>query len=526
MTKIWERYSPKLAEDKFDAIIIGSGMGGLSTAAFLSKAGKKVLVLERHFKVGGWTHTFQRGKYEWDVGIHYIGAVGRKSAFLRKLFDEVTEERLEWAPMPDNYDRMIFPDKSYNFVAGKDRFIDQMVEYFPNERKAIEKYLDLVKQCTRASAKFFMNRAMPKMISDLTYGPMSRSFLEMSDKTTWDVLSSLTDNQELIGVLTGQFGDYGLTPKQSSFAINAIVANHYLYGGYYPVGGSRMIAENIAPVIQRSGGKIVVNATVDEILIHKNKAVGVKLENGDELMAPLVVSSAGVGITFGKLAKGVASYEKKLEQVEPSCAHVCLYIGMNETAENMGLEATNLWVYPGYDHDANVENYLNDPSKSFPMVYMSFASAKDPTWTEKHGQTATMEAITLAPYEMFSKWEKTSWKKRGDDYDALKDHLTNRLMNYVYANVPQVEGYVDHVELSTPLTTRDFLGYDKGEIYGVNHTPSRFRQKWLRPHTPVKQLYLTGQDIVTDGVGGALMSGVVTSSAILKKNVMKNVVSG
>lgn len=269
-----------------------------------------------------------------------------------------------------------------------------------------------------------------------------------------------------------------------------------------------------------------MNATVDEILIHKNKAVGVKLENGDELMAPLVVSSAGVGITFGKLAKGVASYEKKLEQVEPSCAHVCLYIGMNETAENMGLEATNLWVYPGYDHDANVENYLNDPSKSFPMVYMSFASAKDPTWTEKHGQTATMEAITLAPYEMFSKWEKTSWKKRGDDYDALKDHLTNRLMNYVYANVPQVEGYVDHVELSTPLTTRDFLGYDKGEIYGVNHTPSRFRQKWLRPHTPVKQLYLTGQDIVTDGVGGALMSGVVTSSAILKKNVMKNVLSG
>ena len=100
MTKIWERYSPKLAEDKFDAIIIGSGMGGLSTAAFLSKAGKKVLVLERHFKVGGWTHTFQRGKYEWDVGIHYIGGVGRKSAFLRKLFDEVTDCLLYTSPSP------------------------------------------------------------------------------------------------------------------------------------------------------------------------------------------------------------------------------------------------------------------------------------------------------------------------------------------------------------------------------------------------------------------------------------------
>ncbi len=525
MTKIGEKYSQKLAEENFDAIIIGSGMSGLSTAAFLSKAGKKVLVLERHFKVGGWTHTFQRGQYEWDVGIHYIGAVGRKNAFLRKLFDEITDERLEWASMSDNYDRMIFPDKSYNFVAGKEQFIDQMVEYFPKERDAIVKYLDLVKQCTSASTKFFMNRAMPKLLSDLTYGRMSRSFLEMSDKTTWDVLSSLTSNTELIGVLTGQYGDYGLTPKQSSFAISAAVANHYLYGAYYPVGGSRMIAETIAPVIQQSGGKIIVSATVDEILVHKNRAVGVKLENGDEIRAPMVVSSAGVSLTFGKLAKGVTSYNEKLSNVEPSCAHVCLYIGMNETAENMGLENTNLWVYPGYDHDANVENYLNDYSKSLPLVYMSFASAKDPQWVEKHGNTATMEAITLAPYEMFSKWEKTSWQKRGADYDALKNELTNRLMKYVYANVPQVEGYVDHLELSTPLTTRDFLGYDKGEIYGVNHTPRRFRQKWLRPQTPVKQLYLTGQDIVTDGVAGALMSGVITSSAILKKNVVKDILA-
>ena len=111
--------------------------------------------------------------------------------------------------MSDNYDRMIFPDKSYNFVAGKEQFIDQMVEYFPKERDAIVKYLDLVKQCTSASTKFFMNRAMPKLLSDLTYGRMSRSFLEMSDKTTWDVLSSLTSNTELIGVLTGQYGDYG-----------------------------------------------------------------------------------------------------------------------------------------------------------------------------------------------------------------------------------------------------------------------------------------------------------------------------
>ncbi len=523
MTRIWERYTAKLTEEKFDAIIIGSGISGLATAAFLSKAGKRVLVLEGHFKVGGWTHTFQRGKYEWDVGIHYIGGVGKKSAFLRRLFDDITEERLQWAPMPDNYDRMVFPDRSYNFMAGREQFVDQLCEYFPTERNAIEKYIELVKSCTKASTKFFMNKALPKTVSDLTYGRMSNSFLKWSDRTTWDVLSDLTDNRELIGVLTGQYGDYGLTPKQSSFAIHTAVVNHYLHGGFYPVGGSSMIAETIAPVIQRSGGKIIVNAKVSEIVIHKNRAVGVKLENGDEIRAPLVVSSAGVSATFGKLAPEISGYPQKLDQVKPSCAHMCLYIGMDESAENMGLQATNLWIYPGYDHDTNLARYLEDSHASFPVVYVSFPSAKDPTWIEKHGQTATMEAITLAPYEMFSEWDGTSWKKRGDNYDAKKNELTNRLMQYVYANVPQIEGHVDHLELSTPLTTRDFLGYDKGEIYGIEHSPARFRQKWLRPQTSVKQLYLTGQDIVTDGVSGALMSGVITSSAILRKNVVKDV---
>ena len=169
MAKTWERYTSKLADEKFDAIVIGSGISGLTTATFLSKAGKRVLVLEGHFKVGGWTHTFQRGQYEWDVGIHYIGGVGKKNAFLRRLFDEITEEQLQWEPMPDNYDRMVFPDNSYNFLSGRDKFVDQLTEYFPEERKAIELYVDIVKQCTKASTKFFMNKALPKTFSDLTY---------------------------------------------------------------------------------------------------------------------------------------------------------------------------------------------------------------------------------------------------------------------------------------------------------------------------------------------------------------------
>ncbi len=521
--RIWERYSSDLENEKFDAIVIGSGMGGLSTAALLSKAGKRVLVLERHFKVGGWTHTFKRGTYEWDVGVHYIGSVDKKNGILRRLFDDITDARLQWSPMPDNYDRIIFPDASYDLIAGREQLIEKLSEYFPRERDAIVKYLKLVKECNRSAVKFFSNRALPKTLGNLTYRYMSRPFLKFADRTTWDVLSSLTSDRKLMGVLTGQYGNYGLPPKKSSFAIHAAVVNHYLYGGNYPVGGSRSIAESIAPVIHETGGKIIVNAQVDEIIIHRNRAVGVKLTNGEELRSSLVISSAGITTTFSKLVRESSPPALNMDKVNPSCAHLCLYIGLKGTAEKLGLEGTNLWIYPDYDHDANVERFITDTSTNLAVVYISFPSTKDPDWEENHGDTATMEAITLAPYDMFSKWEGTNWKKRGEDYENLKNELTNRIMRSVYAHVPQVEGHIDHLELSTPLTTRDFLGYSQGEIYGIDHSPERFRQKWLRPQTSIKNLYLTGQDIVTDGVAGALMSGVVTTSAILRKNVIKDV---
>ena len=87
-----QKYSPDKIDGKYDVIIIGSGISGLCSAALLGMEGKKVLVIEKHFKIGGYTHTFKRQNYEWDVGIHYIGGVHREKAFSRKLFDKITEK--------------------------------------------------------------------------------------------------------------------------------------------------------------------------------------------------------------------------------------------------------------------------------------------------------------------------------------------------------------------------------------------------------------------------------------------------
>ena len=125
-------------EENYDTIVIGSGIGGLTTAAFLSKEGQKVLVLERHYTAGGFTHVFKRKGYEWDVGIHYIGEVQRPNSAIRRIFDYITDGKLQWADMGRVYDRIIIGEKEYELVKGIENFKEQLAQYLPEEEKAID----------------------------------------------------------------------------------------------------------------------------------------------------------------------------------------------------------------------------------------------------------------------------------------------------------------------------------------------------------------------------------------------------
>jgi len=520
-------YKSTSAQGPWDAIIIGSGIGGLSSAALLAKAGRRVLVLERHYVAGGFTHTFERKGYRWDVGIHYIGEVHRKNSVLRKVCDTISDGQLLWARMPEVYDRAVFGEDTYDFVAGRENLKARLKDYFPSEGRAIDDYFRIVDEAAGTARGYFTEKVLPPFLAGVAGPIFQRKFLKYSDRTTWDVLSGITRNAKLLGVLTTQYGDYGLPPKKSSFAVHAMVARHYFEGGNYPVGGSERIAETIIPVIEKAGGCVLVKAEVERILIDRNRAGGVRLAGGDEIRAPIVISDCGVPNTFGKLISpeiaGRLGFLKKLKKVQPSCPHVCLYIGIKESAETLHLPKSNYWIYPGYDHDENLERFIRNEDAPLPVTYISFPSAKDPAWESSHPGRSTIEAVGFVPFEWFQKWSETGWMKRGDDYGSLKQRFTERLLEQVTRFVPQVKGRIDYHELSTPLSTKHFANYDHGEIYGIDHTPERFRLRWLRPRTPVKGLFLTGQDIVTVGFGGALMGGVLTASAILKQNMISEI---
>jgi len=526
MATSYKREKPK---GEYNCIIIGSGMSGMALAAILAKEGKKCLVLERHYTPGGFTHVFKRRNYEWDVGVHYIGEVHKPNSVLRQMFDYVSESRLQWAEMDANYDRIFFGKEAYNLMAGKEAFKNTLTEYFPEERAAIEEYYYTVTAAFRTAKNFFVEKAMPPLMSRFMGNRMRKKTLEYASLTTCEVLEKITQNQKLIGVLTGQYGDYGLPPGQSSFLMHSAVVKHYMKGGAFPVGGSAEIFNTIEPTIIEAGGEVFTNAEVEEIIIKNGKAIGVRMIDGEEFFAENIVSSAGAELTFNRLLKGEKNTQKFKEvtnQISPSACHLCLYVGLNAGNEVLQLPKTNFWIYPenGYDHDKTVANFNEDPENApLPVVYISFPSAKDPTWQARYPNRSTIELITITKYEWFKNWEDTKWHKRGEDYDSYKERLSQRLLDYMYEYAPQTKPYLDHYELSTPLSTKSFVNYSEGEIYGLQHTPERFNDKTLRAITPIKNFYLTGQDIATAGIGGALNSAVLTSSAMLKKNMLNKI---
>ena len=520
----WDSYHRYADGDRWDAIVVGSGIGGLTAAALLAKkARKRVLVLERHYEAGGFTHTFRRKGYEWDVGVHYIGDVGREDAPTRRLFDEVTGARLQWAPMPDVYDRVFIGDRSYDFVTGRQRFVERLKEYFPTRTAAIDAYMQRLREAISATTAAFAEKVVPAPIAALFGSRMRRAFMKLASRTTADVLSEITDDAELTAVLTAQWGDYGLPPSQSSFAIHAMVANHYRNGGFYPVGGASSIARGAVSEIEAHGGRVLVSADVAAIELEGRRVAGVRMADGRRFRAPLVISNAGLAITFGRLLPAnerTAGLRDAASRIGHSAAHLALYLGLNATDEELGLDGTNLWIYRDADHDGNFARHLADPREPLPLVYVSFPSAKDPSWSERLPGLATIDVITLAPYEAFQRWEDSEWKRRGADYERAKQELADRALQVLFAHRPQVREHVVVREVSSPLSTRHFTGNPHGEIYGLAHTPARFAERGLKPRTPVRGLYLTGQDISTCGVAGGLFGGALTASAIVGRPLL------
>ena len=503
---------------RYDAIVIGSGIGGLAFAGIMAKLRKwRVLVLERHFKIGGFTHTFSRpGGWSWDVGLHYVGEMG-EGMLGRQLFDFITDAQVKWNPMPDVYDVFVYPDLQIKACKGEANFRSALINAFPGERANIEQYFRDLKSAMGWTNRYFMARVTPALLS-MMVRTVNRFTDGLALQITQRYLEKRFRDPKLRAVLTSQWADYGLPPSQSAFATHAVIASHYLHGAWYPAGGAGEIAKATGAVIRAAGGELLPNCEVTKILLEGGRAVGVEVnvrkgKKGvqEEIRAPIVVSDAGAWNTFARLLPAAPlPFREQLKSPPKGFEVVELFLGLRGDPRKLGFQGENYWIFDGFDHDeiyARRDELLDGRPA---MAYLSFPSLKDP-----HAQRHTAEVIAPLSYSALEGHRDEPWRRRDAAYESTKKRITQSLLDLIERHYPGFADLVEYSELGTPLTFEYFTGAPSGMIYGYPGTPEKYKKDWLGPRTPIKNLYLTGTDAGMLGIMGALMGGVVTAGCLL-----------
>lgn len=486
--------------EKYDVIIIGSGLGGLECGFILAKNGMKVCILEQDAQLGGCLRTFRRGKALFDTGFHYVGGLDDGQP-LNRLFRYFNLLDLPWHRLDEEaFDEVVIGNRSFYFANGYERFTETLAEHFPHQRTNLINYTTFLKKV----GDHLFDSFLPQNKEDI----YSTSLFARS---AYDFLNETIDDPLLRNVLSGTSLKMELNAGKLPLYVFAQINNSFIQSAWRMRGGGSQIAEKLAEQIRAMGGIVRTNAKVTR-LTEANGLLSTVEVNGDEqLSGKWVISNAHPAYTLSlidetKLLRKI--YRKRISSLENTfgmfTANICL------KPDTMPYLNRNIYVHREHADLWNISTV--DPLSSVLIYY--------PVPDEGEKYVQSIDLLTPMHWSEVEKWTNTPVGRRGEDYVAMKEAKTAACIELASRQVPDLYHKIEKIFTSTPLSYQSYTNTVEGSAYGILKDYNEPMYTILTPRTPIPNLLLTGQSLNLHGILGVSITSFFTCAEILGMDIL------
>lgn len=486
----------------YDAIVIGSGVSGMTTAIILAREGRKVLLLEQHSRPGGLMQHFRRGGLIFPTGVHCLGSLDSGQILWRYFKYLGVLERLNLVPLaPDGFEEYSFPGKRFQIPYGHEAFRRRLHEYFPAEKAAVDRFVSDMRESVAGLALYNLHNTpeWPRM--------------EWEPTALGHYLVQLGCSKELTAVLTAMNPLYGIHPSECPVQTHFLVMDSFLNSSWRIDEYRTPLAEAFVESLLEYGGEVRCGARVVGILSDQGWAKAVRLDSGEIFHADLVVFTGHPKQLIDLCPPGSfrLAFHNRLRDCENTLSAFAVAIRWRDIECPMAQR--DVFLYRTWDTGIHYQHKLLATDEKPHMVYCSALP---------RGADGSFSVVTLTGMmsEELAAFDDSTRGSRSEDYKAAKDLIAERTVAALVGRWPEMESKLSIVDACSPLTFRDYTLTPGGTAYGIKKSVSSFKASRFTAETKIKGLLLAGQSIIQPGIIGALISGVHACTVILGQDYL------